>query len=81
MQKGIIGTNDLVYGCWWFKRSIDGIKEATDEEAAKYLDDKDDDSEEAETCLANLHNRLLNKMNQDNIKEYHVDWKPNGMFV
>ena len=81
MEKGIIGTNDLVYGSWWFRRNIDGLKEANDEEARKYMDMRDDDSEETEMCLANLHNRLLNKMNKKNIREYHVNWKPSGGFV
>ena len=81
MEKGIIETNNLVNGCWWFKRNINGLKEAGDEEAEKYLDCKDEESEETEMCLANLHNRLLNRMDESNIKQYRINWNPKGNFT
>lgn len=71
-------TNDSVYGCWWFKRTIKGLKESDENEAEKYYDSRDDENDEMELYLANLQNRILNTINKDNVRQYCINWNSKG---
>ncbi|XP_065054750.1 NACHT domain- and WD repeat-containing protein 1-like isoform X2 [Rhopilema esculentum] len=78
-EKGVFQSNDKSCGIFWFKRNIDGLSDATDEKVEKYLDKPDDEKDKPQVYLANIQNRMLNEMKEDNVIQYNIKWNPKGV--
>ncbi len=78
IEKGILQTGCDKDGCFWFKRNIVNLAEIKSDEADQYKDVYEDEKKESALFLANIQNRMLNEMNPESVKQYHINWDNNG---